>query len=472
MQDTHTAFHEEPDPIGLCACSYLHNYSFVEDDALLSSKFEAIRREYPLFSSDDVDPLSEYISNRLIGGNGTDVLRRIEEGRYRPSKKLMEHVASVIDGLSEYVLLDEQLVAYDKVMASARSGFHNRKKAVVLVKGGPGTGKSVIALNLMATLLREGYNAHYATGSRAFTETLRRIIGIRGAIQVKYFNSYGQAPRDSVDVLICDEAHRIRETSNSRYTPQDLRSGGPQISELLQSAKVCVFFVDEDQIVRPGEIGSVDYIRKAAENSGCSLSEHELEIQFRCSGSDAFVKWIENTLGIRRTANALWSGTEGFEFRILDSPLALEQAIRRRVEEGYSARMTAGFCWDWSKKPKADGNLNDDVVIGAYRRPWNARPEAVHLAKGIPKATLWAHEPGGINQIGCIYTAQGFEFDYVGVIFGNDLVYDPDRQAWEGHPENSGDPVVRRSQDFISLVKNTYRVLLSRGLKKAATSIS
>jgi DUF2075 family protein len=128
--------------------------------------------------------------------------------------------------------------------------------------------------------------------------------------------------------------------------------------------------------------------------------------------------------------------------------------------------MTAGFCWEWSKKPKSDGTLHEDVVIGGFRRPWNARPEATRLAKGIPKATLWAHDPNGINQIGCIYTAQGFEFDYVGVIFGNDLVYDLDKQKWIGRPENSGDTVVRRSKDrFVDLVKNTYRVLLSRGLK-------
>ena len=92
-------------------------------------------------------------------------------------------------------------------------------------------------------------------------------------------------------------------------------------------------------------------------------------------------------------------------------------------------------------------------------------PDATRLAKGIPKAQLWAHHPGGLDQIGCVYTAQGFEFDYAGVIFGRDLRYDFDRQEWIGDKAESGDPVVKRAKNFTDLIKNTYRVLLSRGMK-------
>jgi len=466
LQDGHSAFYEGDSPVSLDACTYLHNYSFTPDDVLLSGKFSEIMNKCPLFSADDVDTLRDYLIKRLKWGQGIDVLRRIEDGKYRPSKKLMDHVGNIIKGKQEYVLLDEQLVAYDKVIACTKKGFHDKQKRVILIKGGPGTGKSVIAINLMADLLLDGYNAHYATGSRAFTTTLRKIIGTRGSIQFKYFNSYMSAERNAVDVLICDEAHRIRKVSHSRYTPRDDRSNLPQIQELLSSSKVCVFFIDQDQVVRPDEIGSVDYIKNSAKENNCAVHEYELEVQFRCSGSDAFVNWVNNTLGIHRTANAIWSGKDEFVFRIFQSLESLEEAIINKSQRGFKSRMTAGFCWKWSKKPKADGTLHEDVQIDGFRRPWNARPEATRLAKCIPKATLWANDPNGINQIGCIYTAQGFEFDYVGVIFGNDLVYNLDEQEWEGHPENSGDPVVRCSKDkFINLVKNTYRVLLSRGLK-------
>ena len=465
LQDVHTVFYEPPKPVLLSACAYLHNYRFISDETLLTNKFKPILERYPLFSMDDVGPLSDFLKARLQGGEGLEVLGRVEDGKYRPSKKLMDHVGNVIKGKPEYVLLDEQLVAYDRVMASARKGIGDRRKTVVIIKGGPGTGKSVIAINLMADLLLAGYNAHYATGSKAFTETLRKIIGDRGSVQFKYFNSYMGANPDAVDVLICDEAHRIRETSQNRYTAKAKRTEIPQIQELINASRVSVFFIDQDQIVRPAEIGSVRYIKDFAAKNNCLLFEHELETQFRCSGSEAFVSWINNTLGIARTAHVLWTGEENFEFKIFDSPEALEAAIRLKARAGFSARLTAGFCWEWSKHNPKDA-LNNDVVIGEYKRPWNARHEATHLPKDVPKAQFWAHDPNGIDQIGCVYTAQGFEFDYVGVIFGSDITYSFKEGNWVAHPKSSKDPVVRAAKDkFADLIKNTYRVLLSRGLK-------
>lgn len=465
LEDTHTAFNVDDNPVVLNACTYLHNYNYYSDDVIFSEKFRVSLKKYPLFTADNVDNLTDYLRNRLLAGDGLDVLQRIEESKYRPNKKLMDHVGSIIKNKSEYILLDEQLIVYDAVLACAKKGFHDKQKSVIVVRGGPGTGKSVIAINLMADLLLKGYNSHYATGSKAFTETLRKIIGARGSAQFKYFNSYGQAEENAVDILIADEAHRIRETSNNRFTPRSIRSDKAQIAELLSASKVAVFFIDDDQIVRPNEIGSVDYIKKIAADNKIKLYEYELEAQFRCNGSDAFVSWINNTLGVKRTAHVIWDQHEEFDFQIFHSPFDLENAIRDKVSKGFTGRVTAGFCWDWSL-PNEDGTLKNDVVIGEYKRPWDAKPEARRLAPGIPKASLWAYEPNGINQVGCVYTAQGFEFDYAGVIFGEDLVYDFDKQEWFGNHQKSSDSVVKRSkQKFADLVKNTYRVLLSRGMK-------
>ena len=182
-------------------------------------------------------------------------------------------------------------------------------------------------------------------------------------------------------------------------------------------------------------------------------------------GSAGFVNWINNTLGIERNANVLWDGSENFEFKIFPSPKALEDAIRARAAEGQTARVSAGFCWKWSE-PRADGTLVEDVVIGDYKRPWDAKPGSKNLAPGIPSASLWATDPGGIDQIGCVYNIQGFELDYVGVIWGQDLLYRFDKNDWVGDRAKSADNVVKRSQAaFVDLVKNTYRVLLSRGMK-------
>jgi uncharacterized protein len=465
LEDTHTAFYEEPTPVVLNACAYLHNYSVYSEDVLFSSKFEEALLNSPLFTADDVNKLSGYLTAKLEMGNGLEVLKRIEESKYRPSKKLMDHVVNVIRGIPEYILLDEQQIVYDSVFSSAKSGFHDKQKTVLIIKGGPGTGKSVIAINLMADLLLNGYNAQYATGSRAFTETLRKIIKSRGAAQFKYFNSYTEAENNAIDVLIADEAHRLRETSFNRFTPKSERSDTPQIEELLKASKVSAFFIDDDQVVRPGEIGSVQYIKEYAAKNNCKVFEYELEAQFRCNGSDAFVNWVNNTLGIKKTANVIWDQKEEFDLKIFQSPQELEDAIRAKVKAGFTGRVTAGFCWPWSN-PRSDGTLASDVAIGDYQRPWNAKPEARIIANGIPKSNLWAYEQNGIDQIGCVYTAQGFEFDFAGVIFGKDLAYNLDKQTWEGHTEHSADNVVKRSKGrFVDLVKNTYRVLLSRGMK-------
>jgi uncharacterized protein len=393
------------------------------------------------------------------------VLRRIEEGKYRPSRKLMMHVAETVKARPPWILIDEQLVVYEKVLSAVRRRLRDGKKQVVIIRGGPGTGKSVIAINLLGELSRKGIACHYATGSKAFTETLWTLIG-RGARAVfRYFNSYGQAAPNTIDVLICDESHRIRETSASRFTPKARRSGVPQVRELLDVARVCVFFIDDRQVVRPNEIGSSTYIKTQAMAVGAEISDFQLEVQFRCAGSAGFVNWVSNTLGIERNANVLWNGAQGFEFKILPSPAALEAAIRARANEGFTARVSAGFCWPWSE-PRADGTLVEDVVIDDFRRPWDAKPGSRNLAPGIPSAALWATDPAGIDQIGCVYNIQGFELDYIGVIWGRDLVFRFDKNDWIGNREESADSVVKRSREgFVDLVKNTYRVLLSRGMK-------
>lgn len=466
LEDGHTAFHDGAGRVALSALSYLHNYHLIAEDPLLDPKFRAVLDRTPLFSAEEGHRLERHLTDQLSGGHGSQVLQRIDQGTYLPSRKLLEHVGNVIRGQREYVLLDEQLVVYDRVRALADRATASPQKTVMIVNGGPGTGKSVIAMNLLAHFsLGRHRNAHYATGSRAFTGTLRKVIGPRGGVQFNFFNSYAGVPTDSVDVLIADEAHRIRKTSSNRFTRREARTGMPQIEELISAARTSVFFIDDDQVVRPEEIGSSRYIREAAERLGCRVLEHQLEAQFRCQGSEAFVNWVNHTLGIRATANEVWTGDSRFDFQIFDSPEALESAIREKAREGSSARMTAGFCWPWSD-PRGDGTLPEDVVIGGYRRAWNAQPEATRLARGIPKAITWAYDEGGIDQVGCVYTAQGFEFDYVGVIFGKDLRYDPALPGWRGFPESSCDTVVKRSGErFLPLVQNTYRVLLTRGLK-------
>lgn len=466
LEDMHTAFHEDEDRVALEACAYLHNYMPIANDPLFDERSSAVRRLAPVFASGSMPDLARHLSERLGEGDGERVLDRIAKSRYRPAKKLLAHVSKVISEEPAFVLIDEQQVVFSQVMATVETAISDNRKHVFLVHGGPGTGKSVLALNLLGALSGKGCNVQHATGSKAFTKTLQKIVGRQAGQQFRYFNNFGQAKPNDVDVVLCDEAHRLRATSNHRFTRPELRSSRPQIQEIIEAARVSVFFVDDKQIVRPKEIGSSEVIRDAAMNHGCVLHESWLETQFRCAGSDGFVNWVENTLEIRRTANVLFDQSqESFEFGIVDSPEELDALIRERVDEGHSARLVAGYCWPWSSQIGSDGELVKDVRIGDFERPWNARPDMTGLPRGVPRSDFWAYEAGGIEQVGCIYTAQGFEFDYVGVIWGRDLRYDPDI-GWVGDRSVSHDTPVRQAGDrFIELVKNTYRVLLSRGMK-------
>lgn len=466
LGDVHTTFSEGS--VGLAACCYLHNMRRDAAGPLFSPSYRALVRRFPPFTGDQVDDLANFLIANLQGGNGGPILDEVLKGRYRPHKRLLEHTARMIRREPAYVLLDEQQVAFNHVLTRVRDRQRRNEQTVFLIRGGPGTGKSVIAVNLLAALSAEGFVTRHATGSRAFTENLRRVVGSRAAAQFGYFNGFSTVEPGTFDAVICDESHRIRETSNSRFTRRAELSDRPQIEEIIRAAKVSIFFIDDLQVVRPGEVGSSQLIQETARRLGIEVIEHELETQFRCGGSEAFVGWVESTLEISRNPYVMWDPNEEFDFDIVDSPRELEALIRTRADEGYTARLTAGFCWRWSD-PRPDGTLERDVVIGDWAMPWNAKPDAGKLARGIPKSNYWAADPRGIEQVGCVYTAQGFEYDYAGVIFGRDLVWRP-RKGWIGQPEYSHDSIVKRAarndpSTFTRLLKNTYRVLLTRGLR-------
>ncbi|MBV9925688.1 MAG: DUF2075 domain-containing protein [Acidobacteria bacterium] len=463
LEDCYPVFHSGE--VALSSCSYLHNFQYHAGSPLFDARHRDLLSRYPLFTGDQTQALADFMSGSVGGGRGQEVMKTVLRSKYKASKKLLEHTSRIIKSQKVYVLLDEQQVVFNSVLHQAAKSFHEKNKVVVLIKGGPGTGKSVIAMNLVAELCAQNYNAQHATGSRAFTENIKKVVGNRAGVQFKYFNSYPTAGRDEIDVLVLDEAHRLRPSSHNRFTPRSARSELSQTEELIHAAKVSVFFIDDLQVVRPGEVGSSELIRAAASKAGAALREYELEAQFRCNGSDGFINWVDNTLGIRRTANTLWDTNDPFEFRIAESVQELERSIRERQQEGFSARLAAGFCWPWSY-PDGQGRLPNDVTVGGWSMPWNARPDSRKLAKGIPKSHYWASDPNGIDQVGCVYTAQGFEFDYVGVIFGLDLRYDPKGGTWVGDKTQSHDAVVKKSKElFVPLVKNTYRVLLTRGMK-------
>lgn len=364
------------------------------------------------------------------------------------------------------MLLDEQRVAYELVRDAVRQARRSDSKEVVVVSGGPGSGKSVIALSLLGDLYRAGIPVLHATGSRALTTTMRTVAGAhKREVQklFRYFNSFASAEHNGLDVLICDEAQRIRETSVTRFTPGSQRTDKRQIDELIDAARVPVFLLDEHQRVRPGEVGTVENIRAAAAAKGLKCRVVSLNGQFRCGSSEAYLRWVVRLLGLEGDGPVEWEPDGKVQLAVADSPWELETYLEGCRAQGYTARMTAGFCWRWTRTIASGESLPLDVRIGEWARPWNVSGE--RTVAGAPPGALWATDPAGFGQVGTVYAAQGFEYDWSGVIIGPDLVWRGGR--WITDRRASKDPVFNRAtpdEEVDRFIRNGYKVLLTRGM--------
>ena len=465
LVDFTRALHDIPGSV--VGAAYLHNAT---DPGAVNEL-----RDYPqdahgrLFTAADradwLDFLRAHLDPDVPGAAHADVLVRSPAA---PSRQLLAVAAEVMQGREQFVLLDEQQIAFELVLHEVEKARAADSKSVVIVTGGPGTGKSVIALSLLEALASRGRTVLHATGSRSFTITLREIAGqgsTRTKAMFKYFNNFMTADKNGLDVLILDEAHRIRETSVNRWTPKAHRSDGrPQVEELLAAARVPVFLLDEHQVVRPGEMGTVAEIEIHARRLGLPVHRVDLDAQFRCGGSAAYMNWVLRLLGLEAGGPIPWEPDGHFELQAADSAFLIEKSLRLLHEAGYGARITAGYCWPWSN-PSDDDTLVPDVEVDGWSMPWNLKGErAVGTA---PPASLWATLPGGFEQVGCVYTAQGFEYDWNGVVIGPDLVWRTDR--WVTRREFNKDPDFKSrarvdDNEFDALVRNVYKVLLTRGM--------
>lgn len=454
-------------PHSLAGAAYLHNATDLGvEDLLVRPPTEHGRLFTGQRRSDFVHYLREHLAADVDGSDAADLLVRSASA---PSRKLLAVAADEVQSREQFVLLDEQRAAYEHVLHAVERARRANQKTAVIVTGGPGSGKSVIALSLMGQLSREGRTVMHATGSRSFTQTLRKVAGRRAPRVQKlfgYFNSFMTAEPNGLDCLILDEAHRLRETSVNRYTRKELRAAGrPQVDELLSAARVPVFLLDEHQVVRPGERGTVDDIADHAEAAGMRVERIALDEQFRCGGSRPYVDWVLRLLGLAPGGPVPWTGDPGFDVSVVDSPGVMESHLARLNTDGFTARMAAGYCWPWSD-PRPDGSLVPDVEIEGWARPWNLRGD--RAIGGAPPSALWATDPAGFGQVGCIYTAQGFEYDHAGVIIGPDFVWRDGR--WVVVRAANRDPDFRSrsavdNQQVDQLIRNVYKVLLTRGMR-------
>ena len=407
--------------------------------------------------------MQAFIREHVRYGDRKGALYAIENGRIRPSKMLIDSVAGLLQGKAEFVLIDDQKVVHETILAvDARAAA---RKQVVIVQGGPGTGKSVIAINLLGAFIARQRNARYVSKNaapRAVYEA--KLAGTFTKTRISnLFSGSGAfvdlAP-DTYDTLIVDEAHRLNEKSGLYRN-----LGDNQVKELIRSARCTVFFVDDDQRVTLLDIGHTEELRRHALDLGAEITELELSSQFRCNGSDGYLAWLDDTLDIRETANPTLDTGE-YDFRVFDNPADLHRLIALKNSSNNRSRVVAGYCWKWPSKKDPEA-WDIELPEFDYQRRWNLDTDG----------SLWIVKPGSVDQVGCIHTCQGLELDYVGVIIGPDLAYRDGRIVTDATKRASSDQSVKGLKKMMladaegasaladTIVKNTYRTLMTRGMK-------
>jgi len=451
--------------VGLHPCAFLHNYELSDNDPINSAQYKDYIDVAPMFGSKDFEKLRDFIKKYVVEGDDKEGLYIIENGKIKPSKMLQDSFSSVLKGNKEFVLIDDQKVIYEEALRIGINAHLHNEKSVLIVEGGPGTGKSVLAINLLRQFLNRGLNSFYVTKNSAPREVFKaklkidKMSGLNNLF--KGSGCFYDCESNSFDVLIVDEAHRLNKKSGLFSN-----LGENQIKEIINSSMFSIFFIDENQRVTLKDNGSINEIKKYANYYNAGIYKMDLKSQFRCDGSDGYLAWLDNVLEIRETAN--FDLDNKYDFKVFDNPNELKKAIEEKNKINNKSRLVAGYCWDWISEGKNKTDVHD-IVIPQYDfgMSWN-----------LGNSSTWAIDKESVNEIGCIHTCQGLEFDYVGVIIGDDLRYENDHivsdytkraktdQSIKGIgkiAKEEGFDEAKRITDLI--IKNTYKTLMTRGMK-------
>ena len=451
------------DRIGLFPCAYLHNYKPEYANEIICDRYNDIISEAPIFINSDEEKLRSFIKKYVSRPSKLNIMYEIDNGKIKPTKAVQDALEGMLKGNDEFFLIDEQKVVFETVKKIVMNALKHGKKFTVIIEGGPGTGKSVVAIQLLASLIKNNYSAQYVTKNAAprnvYFKKLQQSNYKLGYIKnlFKSSGSFVNSASDEIDCLIIDESHRLVEKSGY-YS----NNGENQIKELINAAKVSVFFIDEAQIVTAKDIGRISNIKKWAYSLKSNVYHNEstvLHSQFRCNGSNDYISLLDDLL-----FNGIYTQRKlemDYEIKVFESPSAMRNAIREKNMINNKSRMLAGYCYQWRTKNNPAPDLFDIELEDGFKAKWN-----------FNTTSTWAIDEDTFEQVGCIHTCQGLEFDYVGVIIGKDLQYINGRIMTDPaqHPrsdisfkDSTGRLCPQNEADMI--IRNTYKTLLTRGQK-------
>jgi DUF2075 family protein len=495
----------------ISGCSYLHNMTEAKSIRILKdpAMFGTLPREYPVFSglAEDRQKFKNYLAEKVGGGEGQQLAEAIIKGGIKPSTKLLDVVAHAVEHNFEWNLLEEQLQVFNTIVSLVEAARQTSEKYVVVVRGGPGTGKSVLAIQLLAYAARQHWKVGHATGTKAFQTVLQGKTEhfadqyLKNIFNVKYkshlpikelFTTFakvaelGARKENELDLVIGDEAHRLWDFRRNKYSNINRKlSETPMIEELVKASRVTALFLDDNQAVRADEIGSVEYILEHTKRLGIKCELVDLNVQFRCSGSQSYMDWVDYALGFPvegRSNFMAWKEYDEYDFRIMDSMQQMQHELDRLKEQQHRCRFVAGFCWKWSEIQGNGGLVHDikDPRFGGWSAPWIEKGDQ-YAAPLDSRYYKWATDEDYYSQVGSIYSVQGFEFDYIGLIVGEDLIWRGSTEGkqkdqlssskdWKAELSKNKDANFTRDlkssgADPVEKLRNIYRVLLTRGMR-------
>lgn len=441
------------------ACSYLHNLVY---SALINDKnlFPVIAVA-PVFLKGDKDKVTAFI-HKYITKPDKHLLTDLDESRVVPSKAFSQMLYNAIEGNPIFTCDPEQFYSIEKVVSEVNDSVLTGKKKTIIIKGGPGTGKSVVAVNILGKLIHpekdnKKCNAFYLTANYTpRTVMAEDLIGndYKKTSITNLFKGPGvlkNSGTNEYDCILVDEAHRLMSWKFGFGIKRDVNF----LEKVIKSSLVNVFFIDPDQRISSADYVTEELIKDFAYKANSIVIEGErmvLTSEFRCAGGFDYINFITSFLGYENGLSKYHPGH--YDFKVFDSPTAMLEAIKKKQEKyGTMARMLSGYTHEWISEK--NDSAYDFVYPNGLKLQWN---------KLTTKA--FVNDDTQLDRVGCIHTVQGADLQYAAVIIGKDMVYRNGHIVFD--KKENVDPRTGISSSIDEeaeiLIRNTYKVLLTRGI--------
>ncbi len=405
------------------------------------------------------------------------------------TKSLTEIENSELFKYSPYKSLNED--QYNSVL-EILDGLTSKKANRIFISGSAGTGKTILATYLMKLLTSEVENTqleefnddelkeinyikefnnkypHAKIGlvvaMTALRESLARVFkkipGLKSSMVINPSETFKL--NDKYDLLIVDEAHRLRQYKNIGWLGAfkknnqklGLGNNGTELDWILANSKNQIFFYDSAQSVKPSDVDSRNFIKLFNEKNTLLL---HLKSQMRVKGGNNYIQFVDDLLQVKRNETTKYR-EEKYEIFSFDNFVDLHTELIKRENEFGLCRMVAGYSWPWlsdpKRKPKPDLDAID-IEIEGLKFQWNSTDKD------------WVNSPKALNEIGCIHTTQGYDLNFTAVIFGREINYNKQNNSIEIDPKLYFDKYGRIGANEIELkeyIINIYKTLMYRGI--------